>query len=81
MSSSIIVPGGTLTEKWTQQIHRGCGGEIVIIVQPVEGTIATCCKGCRDIWILPIAGWPDTWESPKRKPERLILPPSVGGVH
>ncbi len=83
--SNLIVPGGTLTDKWTQQVHQGCGGEIVIIVTKGIGErrLAACCKGCRAVWYMPqIAGFPENWADPGnyRGKSPLILPAN-GGIH
>lgn len=79
--SSIIVPGGPMGDKWTQQVHQGCGGEIVIVVTKgvSDRKLAAVCKGCRDMWMMPqISGFPDNWSDPGnfRGKSPLIVPAS-----
>lgn len=65
IGSNIILPASS-HEKWTQQMHRDCGGEITIVVKS-EGDLrfAACCKGCCSMWVFPqIDGWPDVWVAP-----------------
>ena len=74
-------PGQMGEGKWTQQVHAGCGGEIVIIVQVAEKRMAACCKGCRSIWHMPqIVGWPDNWQTPGQSAPLIVLPGGAGRV-
>ncbi len=72
-----LVPSGFIDEKWTQQVHDGCGGEIVMVVKREQRQMGACCKGCRKIWSMPqVEGWPENWKTPDpaRAGSRIILP-------
>jgi hypothetical protein len=58
------------TPTWKQQIHKGCGGELVIIAKP--GIFAIVCKSCKTVWNIDLsifgisnlpAALPNDWES------------------
>jgi hypothetical protein len=62
-------------ERWTQQVHRDCGGEIVVVVKPESRELAAVCKGCKALWFMPqIKDLPVAWEDPRGTETRLIVP-------
>jgi hypothetical protein len=82
MSDGIIQLGTIDTnvgeEKWTQQVHRDCGGEIAVVVKPESRELAAVCKGCRALWFMPqIKDLPVAWENPRSAEPRLIMPGRV----
>ena len=62
-------------DRWEQQIHDGCGGEIVLVVQKRKD-LAACCKKCKFLWLMPatLNEWPQ-WATPRemRAGSGLIL--------
>jgi hypothetical protein len=75
-----LVPAGLLDNRWSQRVHDGCGGEIVIVVREQSQDLAMCCKGCKTLWMAEgVRGWPAEWRKPDPAAvgSRLILPPGV----
>lgn len=39
-----------MTKKWKQQVHKDCGGEIIVIALGKSWQL--CCKTCLLSWVL-----------------------------
>jgi hypothetical protein len=63
------------TPTWKQQLHKGCGGMLLVIAKP--GKIGIICHKCNMLWQVevPLLGpnipstIPDDWESYEPKPK------------
>jgi hypothetical protein len=75
-SAAAIVNDGRAGREWTGQVHRGCGGEVVLVIRPADKLLAGCCKACRKLWYMgTVESWTAEWADPlpEKAPEPLIL--------
>ena len=45
-----------------QQIHKGCGGELILIAKAGGASVRIMCKTCRSVWGFTTMGAPTSTE-------------------
>lgn len=40
----------TVPDRWVQQIHRGCGGWLIVVAAPATNDVAIACRQCKVSW-------------------------------